>query len=54
MASKCMDSGTQILRPVTNGTAWCGNCGQTVRAITTPVGPRGGNQTIAVYASHNA
>jgi hypothetical protein len=54
MAGKCMDSGTQILQPVSNGTAWCGCCGKTVSAITTPAGTGGDNQTITVYASHNA
>ncbi len=46
--SKCQDSGTQILRPVTNGTAWCGCCGQIVTVIIRP----GDTNEIAHYANH--
>jgi hypothetical protein len=48
--TKCQDSGSQILRPVTNSTAWCGCCGQTVTAVTRP----GDTNQIPHYAAHHA
>ena len=51
MASKCQDSGTQILQPVSNGTAWCGCCGQTVQAEAEVIDR---SNSITVYAAHNA
>lgn len=47
---KCQDSETQVLRPISNGTAWCGCCGQTVQIFLRP----GDTNEIPFYVKHNA
>jgi uncharacterized Zn finger protein (UPF0148 family) len=51
MASKCQDSGTQVLYPVNRltGTVYCGCCGQTVNVVIRP----GDSNQIPHYADHD-